>query len=196
MTAKQSISSQVKDLLSAQNALNSIVAEQLQMITAYLAPESPNYRRELIAYSGFDWSDIGAYVIAEDNLGPTLISFGNHVFKRRSGNGKFGNAVWYSRPIGQDDSKTVYARLITFKEYDPVEPLAFNPEKKGKPTASDKPPAANGAPMKYGDGSIVPNDPRTQRIFKAYHKAHKREIPHDSAALKEWFKAEQEKEAK
>jgi hypothetical protein len=102
--------------LKAQTALLATIGRQLTRLIQANAPDSPNYRRPLAAYPRFDWSSIEAAVIEQDNRGATLVEWNLHQFVRRAGSGKFGQAIWFSRPTGQDDNGAQYARLITFKD--------------------------------------------------------------------------------
>lgn len=101
---------EVLQQLKAQTALMQVIAQQL-MINA---PASPKYRRPLREYPTFDWSIIGAEVVARDNQGVSEVEWMSHRFTRRSAAGKFGKAIWFSRAIGQSEDGTEYALLIKF----------------------------------------------------------------------------------
>lgn len=86
--------------------------------------EAPNYQRPLSAYRIFDWASIGAVVLDGDAGGPSRVEYLGHHFTRRNGAGKFGEAIWFSRPQGKnEDGSNKYARLITFKDYSEAEEL-------------------------------------------------------------------------
>lgn len=86
--------------------------------------EAPNYQRPLSAYRIFDWASIGAVVLDSDAVGPSRVEYLGHHFTRRNGAGKFGEAIWFSRPQGKnEDGSNKYARLITFKDYSEAEEL-------------------------------------------------------------------------
>jgi len=88
------------------------------------ASTGPNLRRSLADYYGFDWFKIDAIPIREDRDGVITVSWGGHDWHRRSGSGKFGPAIWFSRSNGGDESgNTIWLRLITFKDYEEPEPL-------------------------------------------------------------------------
>lgn len=112
--------------IKIQAALLSTIQKTLQRIEQNSAPASPNYRRRLSEFTGFDWSSIGAAIVESDNGGASVIEWSGQRFVRRSGSGKFGEAIWFSRAIGRDENGTEYARLITFKDFD-VEPLQVQP---------------------------------------------------------------------
>jgi hypothetical protein len=111
-------------LMRAQNHLLGSIVECLSLMTQAQAPDSPNFRRSLPDFPGFDWGSIGADVVARDHDGVAVVSWKGQEWKRRSGAGKFGQAIWFSRPVGKDESgENQYYRLITFKEYEEPEAL-------------------------------------------------------------------------
>ena len=86
--------------------------------------QSPNYQYDLSAFPNFDWDTIGAAVIQSDISGAAAVTWSGHTYIRRSPQNKFGEAIWFSRCTGKGDSgENVYARLITFRQTNPVEPL-------------------------------------------------------------------------
>ena len=94
---------------------------------ATAAANPPNWKRPLSAYKNGWVKAIGAYEVAKDQHGPTLIFWmGHHYLRRSSENKKYGAAIWFSRAIGKDEAgNNEYARLITFND-DPTpvaEPL-------------------------------------------------------------------------
>lgn len=100
------------------------IADALDRMAIASAPAAPDYRRSLAEYPGFDWSTIGAQVIAGDEFGPTTLEQGGYQYTRRSPQNKFGEAIWYSRPLGRDaEGKVKYARLITFTKPAEAEPV-------------------------------------------------------------------------
>lgn len=111
-------------VFKAQNALLGAIAECLSLMTQAQAPDSPNFRRRLEDFPTFDWGSIGADVVSRDADGVTVVSWKGQEWKRRSGAGKFGKAIWFSRPVGKDESgENQYYRLVTFKEYEEPEAL-------------------------------------------------------------------------
>ena len=87
---------------------------------------APNYKRGLAAYKTFDFARLGIRVVKSDTDGPSVLEWNNHYFTRRAGKGKFGVAVWFSRPIGKgegEDEELRFERLITFKDYSEAESL-------------------------------------------------------------------------
>lgn len=179
------------------NALLITMAEELGRIAQSLAPISPNFRRSLAEFAAFDWSTINSIIIHSDADGPAEVQWNDHRYKRRSGDGKFGKAIWYSRPIGQSDDGTEYARLITFKNFDPAEPLAPGLVQSA-PVSAQLPASrtefgqdqssgqAAAAHLKYEDGIAVPNDDRTITIFNSFLGAQRRK-PKDADELRTWF---------
>lgn len=113
----------LEGLMAANNALLATISRQLDRMAQQSAPLSPGYRRDLSEFARFDWSSIGAQVVREDGQGAATVEWNQQRFIRRSGSGKFGKAIWFSRPLGKDDDATTYARLITFKDSE-AEPLA------------------------------------------------------------------------
>jgi hypothetical protein len=99
------------------------IARALETIALSNAP-APNFVKSIEAYSGFDFTSIGALVKGRDQNGPTELEWGGYSWTRRSPNNKFGEAIWFSRAIGKDAEGNVkYSRLITFKKMSEAEPL-------------------------------------------------------------------------
>lgn len=92
-------------------------------VEALATPEEPNYRYALADFARFDWDEIGATITQKDNYGVSAVQWGGHMWTRRSGDGKYGKAIWFSRPSGQDEDGTNYLRLVTFKDLSPAEPV-------------------------------------------------------------------------
>jgi hypothetical protein len=111
------MSTEILNQLKAQTALLAQVKTALDALAAAQAPQSPNYRRSLADYPGFDWQALGVTVVQADTAGATEVEWNRRRFIRRSGAGKFGQAIWFSRATGSDDAGSAqYARLITFKD--------------------------------------------------------------------------------
>lgn len=99
------------------------IATALESIALTNAP-APNFIKPIEAYADFDFTAIGALVRQRDQYGPTDLEWGGYSWTRRSPQNKFGEAIWYSRPIGKnEDGQVKYARLITFKKFTEAEPL-------------------------------------------------------------------------
>lgn len=113
---------QILNQLKAQTAILTTIARQLEKMAQASAPASPNYRRRLSEYPQFNWSEIDAIPTAQDAQGVSEVEWNLHRFTRRAGSGKFGKAIWFSRPTGKDGDENLYARLITFKDGD-AEPV-------------------------------------------------------------------------
>ena len=118
---------QVKDftkILLSQTKQLARVADALEIIARNTAPEAPNYQRPIGEYASFDWDSIGAEITDRDDDGPTVVSWGDFTWLRRSPQNKFAEAIWFSRPIGKNaDGQVRYARLITFKTASEAEPI-------------------------------------------------------------------------
>ena len=106
------------------NVLLLRIVVALEALAQASAPAEPNYRYPLAEYGRFDWSSINAQVIAHDRSGATAVQWSGHTWTRRSGDGKFGKAIWFSRPNGQDEEGAIYLRLVTFKDLSAAEPLS------------------------------------------------------------------------
>ena len=114
--------------------------------------DAPEIEMPLERFHNFDWATIGAQVLAEDEYGPAIISYGGKAFKRRSPDNQFDPAIWFSRAVGKDDAgKNKYVRLITFKPMsDKVEPMGRKAERavsSAPPAGAPAPAAAGGAPV-------------------------------------------------
>lgn len=104
---------------------DAILIEILTTLKSVAGQHPPDWHRPLGDYL-IDWPKaIGAGIIAADAEGPTHIMHCGHIYQRRFGtNPKWGAAIWYSRSIGADDKgATQYARLITFRDPSPADPL-------------------------------------------------------------------------
>jgi len=121
------------------------IATALEAIALTKAP-APNFVRPIGEYAEFDFDAIGAKVAARDQHGPTMLEWGGYQWTRRSPSNKFGSAIWFSRPIGKDETGVRYARLITFREPGEAEPLPGKVAEKvgnGKPAAAHRPAQAH-----------------------------------------------------
>jgi hypothetical protein len=108
--------------LQEQTRLLSTISQQLGELLRSAAA-SLGYRRPLSEYRRFDWSSINAQVIERDGLGAKEVEYYSHRYFRHAAGGKFGRAIWFSRPAGPSiDSgrgggdPTGYAMLIKFSE--------------------------------------------------------------------------------
>lgn len=101
--------------LAATTELLRVISYQLDRLIVQTAPLGPDYRRPLAAFKGFDFSSIGADVIASDGQGVSAVEWNGHQFTRRSAGGKYGDAIWFSRAVGKQDGETQYVRLVAFK---------------------------------------------------------------------------------
>lgn len=110
--------SEVLEQMKRQVNLLAAAVELLTKIEQASQPTAPNYRRKLGEFARFDWASIGAVPVATDRQGVSEVEWNLHRFTRRAGAGKFGQAIWFSRPTGKDGDETLYARLITFKDGD------------------------------------------------------------------------------
>lgn len=188
---RETIAALINALAEQTQALNGILmvmATDLGRIAQNTAPAAPNYRASLDAYAIYNWPGIGAEIVDSDGQGPTIIRWGSYQWKRRSGAGKYGRAIWFSRPDGKGENGDVdYLRLITFKDLDDPEPLSFAPPAASSPTSpgpAQDPAAARH--LKYGNGATVPANQETIEIFNAYLSTHKKR-PADADALRAWY---------
>ncbi|GAB4519965.1 MAG: hypothetical protein Kow0047_31200 [Anaerolineae bacterium] len=102
--------------------------EALEAAPAQQAPvqqeECPNLDLPLELYPTFDWSSIGAEVIASDKHGPTMVRWSGRVYKRRSPLNKYGEVIIFSRATGVgEDGKQQYERLVRFRRQAQPDPL-------------------------------------------------------------------------
>ncbi|MBD2022310.1 hypothetical protein H6F43_19195 [Leptolyngbya sp. FACHB-36] len=102
--------------------------ERIAVSLERIAPteqRAPNWVKPLADFLQFNWASIQATVIASDQHGATIVEWGGKQFLRRSPSNKFGEAIWFSRSTGEQDSegKTLYERLVTFKALSEVEPI-------------------------------------------------------------------------
>jgi hypothetical protein len=103
------------------------IADSLERLANNGEPVSPNLERPISEFKNFDWSSIDASIVRSDKDGPTHVEYGGLIWIRRSPENKYEPAIWYSRTAGKDDEgKTRYLRLITFKTVKDADPL---PEK-------------------------------------------------------------------
>ena len=206
MTDTTTLSTGLAHFHTELTTINQLLAQtvaQLTRLADALQSLDPNYRRPLADFSTFDWTTIRAAVVSIDQDGPTEVRWAGHLWKRRAGDGKFGRAIWYSRPTGRTDEGTTYARLITFKNYDPAEPLPFAPPPAS--AAKPRPPYPNGnnpptpavqtfrqdvsPPRTYANGAEVPSHPATQATYDAYIAANN-QPPRDGPMLRAWHQAQ------
>jgi hypothetical protein len=111
------------ELLSAQVSALDRIARALETMAMANAP-APNFAKPISQYAGFDFDSIGATVKASDAHGVTSVEWGGYTWTRRSPQNKFGEAIWFSRPLGKaEDGNVKYARLITFRTFSEAEPL-------------------------------------------------------------------------
>lgn len=99
------------------------IARGLETIALSNATE-PAFVKSLDDYPTFDWSTIGAVVTEQDRDGATVVEWGGYSWKRRNPSNNFGDAIFYTRPIGKkEDGSNKYARLITFKDLGKVKAI-------------------------------------------------------------------------
>ena len=172
-------------LTHTQNALLSAMADSMNQLRQAYQPVEPDYRRPLAAYATFDWRTIDATVTESDQDGPAIIEWNRHTWKRRSGDGKYGRAIWYSRPAPTDTDENNYYRLITFKDYDQAEPIKpsipTTPATAGIATTGDP---AHDQHLTYQDGTIA-TQPAEIASFNDY-LSHNRKPPTNINELRNW----------
>ncbi len=91
--------------------------EQIAEALDRLAPNTaPNYQRSLEEFRSFAWESINATIERSDQYGAAIVNWRGYQFVRRSPSNKFGEAIWFSRCVGKDETgENKYERLITFK---------------------------------------------------------------------------------
>lgn len=191
-------------------ALLTKISNQLDAIAAGSAPESPNYQRPLSAFNAFDWSSINASVTSRDASGAAIVLWAGHQWQRRTGAGKMGDAVWFSRPTGQSEQGVQYARLITFKDRSQPEPVtvpaAAAPSKNVLQRGPNAPaaaaqktaPAGNSNGSAHADASALfsyayPNGGQAVKqmeraAFDSYRRAHGEQPPASVDDLRAWYR--------
>lgn len=179
------------------------IRTQVRYLQTMQRAQEPRLTRGLAEFAGFDWSTIGATVLEEDEDGPALVQHGPHRYTRRSGAGKYGQAIWFSRYVGNNDDGTKkYHRLVTFKDYDRAEAL---PSQVAEALPEETPAASgNSAPaadpeledpehlfsFKYADGSDVDRSNTAELdSYNEYRRAHGDKPPADRASLRKWYRA-------
>jgi hypothetical protein len=133
------MSDEITRLLKAQIGLLKTIASELAKLNAGQAPLSPGYRRRLSEYKSFDWSSIGAEVVAQDAQGVSEVEWNGHRFDRRSGEKFGGRFIIFSRPGGGENEQRTYYTLIRFADYNTT-PLANNQPKPRRPNGDSAPP--------------------------------------------------------
>lgn len=110
---------QIMQQLRATTGLLVMLQKQLERMAQARAPLSPNYRRRLSEFPGFDWQSINAMIVARDRHGEVSeVEWYGHRFDRSTGEKFGGEFVIFSRPA-PDWSQTnkVYYTLIRFADY-------------------------------------------------------------------------------
>lgn len=110
--------------LLAMLSQQTLVMERLANAVERLGKDTaaPNYTCPLEDFKTFNWESIGGSVERSDQYGPAIVSWGGQQFIRRSPTNKFGEAIWYSRCVGKDETgENRYERLITFKPLSKIE---------------------------------------------------------------------------
>lgn len=99
------------------------IADALERIAPHA--KAPDYQKPLGAFKAFNWDEIGAKVIQADSHGAAIVEWGGRQYMRRSPSNKYDPAIWFSRSTGETDSegRTLYERLITFKDGVGIEPI-------------------------------------------------------------------------
>lgn len=100
------------------------ISRNLGIVASALSP-APELRRPLADYLTFDWSKIGARILAQDQDGPTIVEHNGRIYKRRAPDNKYGAAIWFSRADGKDaEGNNNYVSLISFEIFtQTVEPI-------------------------------------------------------------------------
>ena len=106
---------QLGDILSGVIEKLSRIDTGMQLLIEAFKP-GPEHWRQIQEYPEFDWSAIGAEVMELDEWGATIVSWNGKVWKRRAPENEYGEAIWFSRCVGKENNKNIYATLIKFEE--------------------------------------------------------------------------------
>lgn len=107
-------------------------------LEAQRVPEDETLTVDIKQFHGFDWSSIGASVVATDHDGVATIRTANGRFANRRTNDKFGAEIWFSYATGKDtEGKNQYHKVVAFKQPKPAEPMG----RKAATVAGAPPPA-------------------------------------------------------
>lgn len=101
------------------------IADALEKINRPGKDDTPDLVKPIEEFESFDWASIDAQVVKADRFGPSHVQWNGHIYTRRNPANKYGPAIWYSRSTGRDEEneKSTYARLITFREISDADPL-------------------------------------------------------------------------
>lgn len=103
------------------------IRDLLRRIERSSAPAAPNYRRRLSEFADFDWSSIGARIVASDERGPVEVESAGHRFDRAGGEKFDSEFIIFSRPApGWSQENKKYFTLIKFADYNKT-PLDQDP---------------------------------------------------------------------
>jgi hypothetical protein len=147
---------EVLGLLRAQLGLLKSIAAELAKLNSSKAPLSPGYRRRLSEYPSFDWTSIGAQVVAQDRQGVSEVEWSGHRFDRRQGDKFGGKFIIFSRPADKNGDTQKYHTLIRFADYNTtslIQPEEAKPRQAKTVTqAQPKAQASNGQPADENNG--------------------------------------------
>jgi hypothetical protein len=188
----EALANAIAEQLQATNGILAVIATDAGRIAQALQPPAPNYRHPLAAYTAFDWPSIGAEAFDKDKDGVTAVLWNGYQWKRRSGTGRFGKSIWFSRTDGKTaEGEPNYIRLITFKDLAAAERLTFEQPDNGNGTQNDRhPDPAATAHLQYGDGSPVPINEESAIVFNAFCYAHQRK-PESAEELRAWHEQQE-----
>lgn len=142
-------------------------------LEAQREPEPETLEYPLSQLKGFDWSAIGATIVATDEDGVSTIRTAEGKFAKRRSNDKFGVEVWFSYATGKKpDGTNLYRKVIEFKDSKPAEPLG----RKTAQALSQATPAA-GEPAKPESPIMVAIRARWAELLKEYVQLSTEAVP-------------------
>jgi len=135
-------------------------------LEAQREPEPETLEYPLSQLKGFDWSAIGATIVATDEDGVSTIRTAEGKFAKRRSNDKFGVEVWFSYATGKKpDGTNLYRKVIEFKDSKPAEPLG---RKTAQALSQATPAPAATEPQKAESPIMVAIRARWAELLKEY----------------------------
>lgn len=132
-------------------SLLGLIADSVAILAGERDPdEAPDIEMPMGAYRDFDWSSLGARILASDEDGATVVQYNGKTYRRRSPENQFDAAIWYSRCIGKDETgRNEYVRLVSFRSMkeDSITPLSRKAERMVAGTPRVAAPQAAALPM-------------------------------------------------
>ena len=144
-------------------------------LEAQREPEPETLEYPLSQLKGFDWSAIGATIVATDEDGVSTIRTAEGKFAKRRSNDKFGVEVWFSYATGKKpDGTNLYRKVIEFKDSKPAEPLG---RKTAQALSQATPAPAAVEPQKAESPIMVAIRARWAELLKEYVQLSTEAVP-------------------